>query len=494
MNDSQRVLIVDDEPDIRELLILTLSRMGLDVTAAEDLGRARRALGEQAFSFCLTDMRLPDGNGLDLVQEITDAHPELPVAVITAHGRVEDAVHALKVGAFDFVSKPVDLDMLRKLVNTALKLRAGEKVDVDSPTSDTNEDDPALGRMIGNSPAMGRVRTMIRKLSRSQAPVLISGPSGSGKELAARLIHDLGPRIDKPFVPVNCGAIPTELMESEFFGHKKGSFTGADADKQGLFQAADGGTLLLDEVADLPLHMQVKLLRAIQEKAVRPIGAREEVSVDVRILSATHKALKPLVEEGKFRSDLYFRLNVIELAMPSVCDREGDIPLLANHFLGEITKEWDTPAPTISIGAMTQLEQHPLSGNVRELINILQRAVTMAEGDTIEPDDLMLEQGVIAQAEAPVPAAAAIAGHAMPVGEGPFAAMNPAAAGAAAAAGNGTPDRPGDQSLDTFMEDIERKALQEALEKARWNKTKAAELLGISFRSLRYKLKKYEID
>ena len=462
---SQRVLIIDDEPDIRELLILTLSRMGLDVTAAEDLRQARRALDRQNFSFCLTDMRLPDGNGLDLVQEISDTHPELPVAVITAHGRVEDAVQALKIGAFDFVSKPVDLGMLRKLVNTGLKLRAGERVDPDTPAPKDEGAPAALDRLIGDSEAMARVRKLIHKLSRSQAPVLISGPSGSGKELAARLIHDLGPRADKPFVPVNCGAIPTELMESEFFGHKKGSFTGADADKEGLFQAADGGTLMLDEVADLPLHMQVKLLRAIQEKAVRPIGAREEVSVDVRILSATHKALGPLVEAGEFRSDLFFRLNVIELAMPPLSERAGDIRLLATHFLREITREWETPAPGISKDAMKLLESHGFSGNVRELVNILQRAVTMAEGDEIQPDDLMLDQGNFC----------------------PLEADDPGGTGA-------RPDRPGDQSLDTFMEDIERQALQEALEKARWNKTRAAELLGISFRSLRYKLKKYDID
>lgn len=475
MTESQRVLIVDDEPDIRELLILTLSRMGLDVTAAEDLGRARRALAAQNFSFCLTDMRLPDGNGLDLVQDIADQHPDLPVAVITAHGRVEDAVHALKMGAFDFVSKPVDLDMLRKLVNTALKLRAGEVPEDDETGEIEIGETAALGRMIGTSPAMERVRGMIRKLARSQAPVLISGPSGSGKELAAKLIHELGPRTDKPFVPVNCGAIPTELMESEFFGHRKGSFTGADANKEGLFQAADGGTLMLDEVADLPLHMQVKLLRAIQEKAVRPIGAREEVPVDVRILSATHQALKPLVEEGKFRSDLYFRLNVIELAMPSLGERTGDIPRLAGHFLAEITEQWDTPAPKISKEAMAALEAHPFTGNVRELINILQRAVTMAEGEVIGPEDLMLEQGAVAGG----------GGSGRRIGGG----------GMGAPGGfNGGSEEDGDQSLDTYMEDIERKMLEDALEKARWNKTRAAELLGISFRSLRYKLKKYEID
>ncbi len=313
MNDKpQHVLVVDDEPDIRELLQLTLSRMGLEVTTAEDLGEARRALQSGSFSFCLTDMRLPDGNGLDLVEEISENHPNLPTAMITAHGKIEDAVYALKMGAFDFVSKPVDLAVLRKLVNTALKIRSEEPGEVSRAQDNVpGLSNKALDKLTGASPAINQCKAMIAKLARSQAPVLVSGDSGSGKELAARLIHDLGPRADGPFIPVNCGAIPTELMESEFFGHRKGSFTGAAADKDGLFQAADGGTLMLDEVADLPLHMQVKLLRVIQEKAVMPIGAREEVPVDVRILSATHKALKPLVEEGKFRSDLYFRLNVI---------------------------------------------------------------------------------------------------------------------------------------------------------------------------------------
>ncbi len=461
MNDQQRVLVIDDEPDILELLDLTLSRMGLDVTTAADLAEARRALLEQGFSFCLTDMRLPDGNGLDLVREISDQFPDLPVAVITAHGKVEDAVQALKIGAFDFVSKPVDLEILRKLVNTALKLRAGDgelshAVSI-SPAPDSPESE--LERLTGASDAIQNTRRMIHKLSRSQAPVLISGESGSGKELAARLIHDLGPRADQPFVPVNCGAIPTELMESEFFGHRKGSFTGANADKEGLFQAADGGTLMLDEVADLPLHMQVKLLRAIQEKAVRPIGAREEVPVDVRILSATHQALKPLVEVGQFRSDLFFRLNVIELPMPSLRERREDIPLLAERFLAEISEAWaEDEAPTISGEAMQALSAHQYTGNVRELINILQRAVTMCEGNVIQPEDLALEQVMVHE---PAPA---------------------------------TPERDEDQSLDTYMEDIEKQMLEDALKQARYNKTRAADLLGISFRSFRYKLKKFGID
>ena len=462
MNDKpQHVLVVDDEPDIRELLQLTLSRMGLEVTTAEDLGEARRALQSGSFSFCLTDMRLPDGNGLDLVEEISEQYPNLPTAMITAHGKIEDAVYALKMGAFDFVSKPVDLAVLRKLVNTALKIRSEEPGEVtraqDKVTGISNT---ALDKLTGASPAINQCKAMIAKLARSQAPVLVSGDSGSGKELAARLIHDLGPRADGPFIPVNCGAIPTELMESEFFGHRKGSFTGAAADKDGLFQAADGGTLMLDEVADLPLHMQVKLLRVIQEKAVMPIGAREEVPVDVRILSATHKALKPLVEEGKFRSDLYFRLNVIELHMPGLQERVEDIPLLANRFLAEISEQWnDEEMPKISDEAMECLKQHNYTGNVRELINILQRAVTMCEGNVIQPSDLLLENLETSETS---PAEAA--------------------------------DKPDDESLDSYMEGIEKKMLEDALRNARYNKTRAAEQLGISFRSFRYKLKKFGIE
>jgi two-component system response regulator PilR (NtrC family) len=457
---TQRVLVIDDEPDIRELLNLTLSRMGLDVTTAEDLTEARQALQDHNFSFCLTDMRLPDGNGLDLVEEISEQYPDLPTAVITAHGKIEDAVYALKMGAFDFVSKPVDLAVLRKLVNTALKLGAKEPPEKAPPGDDISEAlDSSLDKLTGNSEAIRQCKAMIAKLARSQAPVLVSGDSGSGKELAAKLIHELSPRVDGPFIPVNCGAIPTELMESEFFGHKKGSFTGAGADKEGLFQAADGGTLMLDEVADLPLHMQVKLLRVIQEKAVMPIGAREEVPVDVRILSATHQPLKPLVESGKFRNDLYFRLNVIELHMPGLSERQEDIPLLAERFLEEIAEQWEgQKSPSISEQAMEALQQHHYTGNVRELINILQRAVTMCEGDVIQEDDLLMEHVGVQDSQSE------------------------------------THEKSDDQSLDSYIEDIEKDMLEDALQKARYNKTKAAELLGISFRSFRYKLKKFGID
>jgi len=480
---EMRALVVDDEPDLRELLDMTLSRMGLDVDTAEDLAAARRLLSSGVnYAFCLTDMRLPDGNGLTLIKEISRDFPYLPVAMITAYGKVEDAVTALKYGAFDFVSKPVDLEVLRNMVRTALKLRQddAEKSDAEAETEAEPEEtkakrqaEPApqarpdqpvsagntllLQRLVGRSTTMDRVRQTISKLSRSQAPVLISGESGTGKELAARLIHDLGPRAEEPFVAVNCGAIPSELMESEFFGHVKGSFTGADADKEGLFQAANGGTLFLDEVADLPLNMQVKLLRVIQEKTVRPIGGRAETRIDVRILSATHKTLKPLVEAGEFRNDLYYRLNVIELPMPALRDRRGDIRLLAEHFLGVIGEQWGEPARKLSTAAMDVLQNHHFSGNVRELVNILQRAVTLCEGDEISVEDLNLEQSALADNR---------------IGVSP----------------------PQDRSLDDYMEDIEKRILEKALIEAKYNKTEAARQLGISFRSLRYKLKKYDID
>ncbi len=476
---QMRALVVDDEPDLRELLDMTLSRMGLEVDTAEDLSAARHFLSSNPdYALCLTDMRLPDGNGLTLIKEISRDHDQIPVAMITAFGKVEDAVTALKYGAFDFVSKPVDLEVLRNLVRTALKLRQddAEKAAAKSeakPELDQNQavtssrehgEEPEgsdksllLQRLIGQSDAIKRVRQTISKLARSQAPVLISGESGTGKELAARLIHDLGPRAEEPFVAVNCGAIPGELMESEFFGHLKGSFTGADSDKEGLFQAAQGGTLFLDEVADLPLPMQVKLLRVIQEKTVRPIGGRSEVKIDVRILSASHKPLKPLVENGTFRNDLYYRLNVIELQMPALSERRGDIIILAEHFLNSIGEQWGEPPRRLGESAISALRQHAFSGNVRELVNILQRAVTLCEGDQITPDDLSLDGESLTD-------------------DGPIG------------------DRPDDRSLDDYIEDVEKRILENALREAKFNKTEAARQLGITFRSLRYKLKKYDID
>ena len=347
------VLIVDDEPDLLELVSLTLSRMNLKTRTAADLATARRLLAAEHFDLCLTDMRLPDGDGLDLVAWMQDNRAAVPVAVITAHGNVESAVRALKLGAFDFVSKPLDLGVLRKLVGSAIKLRAG----VDEQTTATFKGP----RLLGSSPVMEQLRDLIARVARSQAPVHISGESGTGKELVARLIHDSGPRRDGPFVAVNCGAIPTELMESELFGHKRGSFTGAVADKQGLVQSAEGGTLFLDEVADLPLHMQVKLLRVVQEKTVRPVGEAREATVDVRILSATHKNLADLVAQGLFREDLYYRINVIELHVPALRERSADIAEIADAILQRLARRANAPLPQIAPEAIQALQALSLS-------------------------------------------------------------------------------------------------------------------------------------
>ena len=440
-------LIVDDEPDICELLELTLGRMNIDTRSAKNLAEARTLLDQHKFDLCLTDMRLPDGNGISLVEYIQKHSPDTPTAVITAHGSMESAIQALKAGAFDFVSKPVDLQVLRNLINSSLKL------------SDhfSSRDRRSRDVLLGDSPAMRVLRGTISKVSRSQAPVYISGESGTGKELVARMVHEKGPRGEKPFVPVNCGAIPTELMESEFFGHKKGSFTGATADKKGLFQAADGGTLFLDEVADLPLHMQVKLLRAIQEKAIRPVGDAREISVDVRIVSATHKDLASLVTQGKFRQDLFYRINVIELAVPPLRARRQDIPVLTDYILTRLAQETDSHKPTLAPGALEALNGYAFPGNVRELENILERAMTLCESDAIRADNLQLskpiglESTIMAQADE-------------------------------------------SQPLEDFLGNIEKEQILKALEQTNHNKTAAAKLLGITFRAFRYRLKKLGLD
>src|SRR5579862_8334521 len=372
------VLVVDDEPDLLELVTLTLSRMSFKTRTASDLETARRLLKTESFDLCLTDMRLPDGDGLDLVAWIEENKPTVPVAVITAHGNVESAVRALKLGAFDFVSKPLDLGVLRKLVGSAVKLRAG----MDGQTTVTFTGP----RLLGGSPVMEQLRDMIARVARSQAPVHISGESGTGKELVARMIHESGARREGPFVAVNCGAIPTELMESELFGHKRGSFTGAVADKKGLVQTAEGGTLFLDEVADLPLHMQVKLLRVVQEKTVRPVGESREETIDVRILSATHKNLADLVAQGRFREDLFYRINVIELRVPSLRERNGDIPELSQIILGRMGKRMNIDAAQISEDAFRMLREYPFPGNVRELENVLERALTLCTTGMITPE------------------------------------------------------------------------------------------------------------
>lgn len=454
---NPQALIVDDEADILELLSMTLSAMDIDCVTAENIDQAKQALQQQSFDLCFTDMRLPDGNGIDLVTWLQQKKPELPVAVITAHGNMDLAVQALKAGAFDFVSKPVKLRVLRELVAAALKL---------SPARPQHRERRSRDRLLGDTEVMRELRGKVTKLARSQAPVYISGESGTGKELVARLIHDLGARGDNAFVPVNCGAIPAELVESEFFGHKKGSFTGAVADKQGLFQAAHGGTLFLDEVADLPLMMQVKLLRAIQEKTIRPVGSHEEINVDVRILSATHKDLAVCVKNGSFREDLFYRLNVIELKVPALRHRQADIPLLAEHILQRVAAKNQQKKPKLSGKALTALQQYPFPGNVRELENTLERALTWAEGEIIEQDDLMLPT-------------AAIGIHTNTAAH--ITEQTPGIAGA--------PD-----DLESHLESQERAIIQQALEATRWNRTAAAKKLGISFRALRYKLKKLDID
>ncbi|MEX2321066.1 MAG: sigma-54 dependent transcriptional regulator [Saccharospirillum sp.] len=458
---NQRVLIVDDEPDIRELLELTLMRMGLDTLSVPDLKSAIKQIGQQTYDLCLTDMRLPDGNGMELVRHIQQQRPDTPVAMITAHGNMELAIESLKAGAFDFISKPVDIEKLRALVNQALKI---------STTTNQTSPGKAVPTMVGDSEAMTSLQSKIRKLARSQAPVFIQGESGTGKELVARQIHALGPRAEGPFVPVNCGAIPSELMESEFFGHKKGAFTGATEDKAGFFQAAHNGTLFLDEVADLPLAMQVKLLRSIQEKKVRVIGSQQEVSVDVRILSATHKNLDVLVASGDFRQDLFYRINVINLPVPALRDRSSDIPLLCQRILIRIAESYELAPARLDKAAEQALMHYTFPGNVRQLENILERAYTLCEDDRIGLRDLQLEH-------TPAPGSPT-SGNGNGNGNG----------------SNGHFIRPNNMNLDDYLTEIEREVVEQALEQTRWNRTAAAKKLGISFRALRYRLKKLGLD
>ncbi len=462
MNQHRTALIVDDERDIRELLVLTLGRMGLRVDTAADVESAKRQLAANSYDVCFTDMRLPDGSGQSIIEMIASRYPETPVAMITAHGNIDAAVDALKAGAFDFVSKPVDLHVLRRLVQNALQLGDARRA----------QREESGNRLQGESPAMQTLRGTITKVARSQAPVYISGESGVGKELVARLIHEQGPRASGPFVPVNCGAIPTELMESEFFGHKKGSFTGAATDKEGLFQAAHGGTLFLDEVAELPLHMQVKLLRVIQEKSVRPVGANIENPVDVRVLSATHKDLAQLVEDGRFRHDLFYRINVIELIVPPLRERRDDIPMLSMSILARLAQELSEAPPKIAPDALSQLCEYPFPGNVRELENILERALALSDGNEITAQDLRLPQPRGMQ-------------HiAAELRQNPAVGQPHSTASAPAVAGD----------LPEYIEQLERDAIVKALEECRYNKTRAAAKLGITFRALRYKLKKLGID
>ncbi len=439
---KQRVLIVDDEPDIRELLEITLLRMGLETRCAEDYQSATRRLAEEDFDLCLTDMKLPDGDGIALVDHIQQFYADTPSAVITAHGSIDLAIKAMKSGAFDFVSKPVSLETLRNLVDKALTL----------PKSSEQPDKAIEGKyqIIGDSAVMTELKHSITKFARSQAPVFITGESGTGKELVARQIHLQGPRADAPFVAVNCGAIPSELMESEFFGHLKGSFTGATNDSDGLFRAAQSGTLFLDEIADLPLSMQVKLLRVIQEKTIRPVGAQSEEIIDVRIISASHKDLESMVKDGSFRQDLYYRVNVISVTVPRLSDRSGDIPLLANHLINKYNRE-NSVNIKINTESLKKLQQYPFPGNVRELENILERATALCDSDQIILDDLQLPE--IEQLETE-----------------------------------------GSSSLGKITQEIEKEQITKALAQNRWNQSAAARALGITLRQLRYKIDKWKLN
>ena len=450
----KHVLVVDDEPDICELLEITLQRMGIETTSTTRMRKAMDLLAKRSYDLCLTDMRMPDGDGLELVQHIQQHCPSLPVAVITAHGSVDSAVTALKVGAFDFVTKPVNLEMLRRLIDTALRLGSGAMPGDSARNLAEPEDESPL---LGHSEAMDQLRAKVARLARSQAPVMILGESGSGKELVAREIHRLGPRADQPFIPVNCGAIPSELMESEFFGHCKGAFTGAVQNKVGLFREAHGGTLFLDEIAELPLALQVKLLRALQERAIKPVGSAREESVDVRILSATHKDLAAEVDSGHFRQDLFYRLNVVELRVPPLRERPEDIEPLARHILLQIAARWGLPGLSLEPSALARLAEHHFPGNVRELENILERAAVMVDGPVIDVDALDFPERGTAQRQAAL-------------------AINDSV------------------GLDDQLADQERAALEAALAKTGGNRTAAARLLGLSFRQLRYRLKKLGID
>ena len=527
-------LVVDDEADLCRLMQITLTKMGIKSDIAYDLSQARAYWQENEYDFCLTDLKLPDGSGLELVKQISSSS-NVPVAVITAHGSMDLAIEALKLGAFDFVNKPLELPRLRQLVENALRvIRQDQGITIDNER--TPEQQLLDSRLIGNSEVMHALKNTILKLARSQAPVFLSGESGTGKEVVAKLIHDLSPRRDGDFVPVNCGAIPSELMESEFFGHKKGSFTGAVADKQGLFQQANGGTLFLDEVADLPLAMQVKLLRAIQEKNVRAIGGTKEEAVDIRILSATHKNLDQLVQSGAFRQDLYYRINVIQLKLPTLNERCDDIQALAQHFLDIITQEWQLAAtPQLTDAAYIRLQQHAFSGNVRELRNIIERAITLTDATTIDshhlglpninaelgfdPNELSATSIDAAHSDAnashtdtthPHPYrthnhqyASAIKASPIPTKTASIAARQEISVDATNLTQAATPHPSTAQApmaelpsngLEAYLQEQEKSLIISALRQTNGNKTQAAELLGTTFRSLRYRMKKLYID
>ena len=509
-----KALIIDDERDICELIEMSLMGQDITCTSAYSVKAAIKALKEEQFNFVISDIKLPDGDGLDLLAHIQKHYPGLPVCMITAHGNMDTAIRALKLGAFDFVNKPFDLKQLRSICKAALKENPGP----DGGAGNTKPTATAGGgrstnkvELIGDADIMQRVRDMIARVARSQAPVFIHGESGTGKEVAARSIHHQSNRGEGAFIAVNCGAIPENLVESEFFGYKKGAFTGANQDQDGLFVAANGGTLFLDEVADLPLSMQVKLLRAIQERAVRPIGGDREEAVDVRIISATHHDLAKRVSEGKFRDDLYYRLNVIELTMPPLRERDGDIAILSRHLLAKLARDSGYPQAQLTPKALRKLENYDFPGNVRELENILERALTFVEGNMIEAEDIHVNENRLPAHNEPAAAPQPVHAYQPPPQPYPYPPQQPAYAPPPhyphrdedsapypqEAATYTPPPRSAAQlpdDLEDYMQTMEKNLLLKALEDCNYNKTKAAEKLGISFRAMRYKLKKLGID
>jgi two-component system, NtrC family, response regulator PilR len=451
---APRVLVIDDEPDLLMLMRLTLTKLGLEVVTADSYREGLAALDRGPYALCLTDMQLGDGTGIDILGAIQSKGIDLPCAVITAFGNADNAVAALKAGAFDYLAKPVSLDQLRTLVKSAI--RVPERA-VGKAAASTQRDGESP--LVGESPSIANLRAMLARLAKTLTPVHIHGESGTGKELAARILHQSGPRAAGPFIAVNCGAIPENLMESEFFGYRKGSFTGADSDRDGFFQSASGGTLFLDEVADLPLTLQVKLLRAIQEKKVRKVGSSNEEEADVRILSATHKNLNELVASGKFRQDLFYRLNVLQVSMPSLREIRGDIPLIARRILGKLT---GADTNVLTDDAVVALSNYAFPGNVRELENVLERALALAESpDSITAADLRLTVD-----------------------------DNPVTRAAQSDASAGTGTLAGRVPLQDYLDRCERETLELSLAQTRGNRTQAAKLLGITFRSMRYRLER----
>jgi len=496
---SNGVLVVDDEPDLLTLYELTLLREGLEVETAATVAQARELLQARVFRAVISDMRLPDGTGLDLLQWLEEGGRSEKVIVVTAYGSPENAVTALKAGAFDYLTKPVDLRQFRSVVASAMGRRPpAPPAPAPAPGRAPAAAGSPLARLVGSSETMAHVRGLVEKVARSMAPVLVQGESGTGKELVARAIHDVSARAGQPFVAVNCGAIPEQLLESEFFGVRKGSFTGANADRDGFFQAANGGTLFLDEIGELPFAMQSKLLRAIQERAVRAIGASTEQPLNVRIVSATHKDLAAEVQAGRFRQDLFYRLNVIDIKVPPLRERLEDLPAIADALLARIAREAGVqPPPRLSQDARGRLARYAFPGNVRELENLLHRAVALSAGDVITGADLALPDALLVERRAnPPPLAAPVQTQAPTVAasaapEAGTHAVPPGGAEAASApASHGSPAEtdPLPSDLARHLDEVERAILVRALERQGFNRTAAGASLGLSLRQMRYRM------